>query len=145
MNDRQLEEQIRSLVPAPLPSDLAARMTEPPQPVTSARLRFLRRGVPAVLSTLAAAACVVLVWRHATGPAAAPDDSAPQPVVTVHMEDSRLLETRTLEVLEHDGGMWEIAEQEWQDSDTLLCSNSPIQMRMATTRRELVCRPVHFD
>jgi hypothetical protein len=112
----------------------------PPAPAC----RRILRSWQFALAALAAAACVLLL------PAILPDPAAPaQPAtsrpLSVRHHESTLLAERPLAVVERDGRFWRIAEQQWQDRDLALCSATPVRVRFAATRRELVCQPVEFD
>lgn len=138
MKTPSLEEEIRSLRPAPLPPDLLARMAQPP-PVEQARRVW--NGAHLMLAAgLAVAATVALManWPAPASPAAPPS-------LSICQKRSVLLDTRTLGVLHRDGRTWEVAEQRWRDDHLALCSAVPVQVQSAEIRREIVCQLVDFD
>ncbi|MCU0797680.1 MAG: hypothetical protein MUF31_17295 [Akkermansiaceae bacterium] len=135
-DDSELEAMLRSLRPGSLPADLRQNLTHPPAPVGKGPpSRLLWLALP-----LAAAAAITLGFflppRHAPAPAE---------TVTLRQSQSRLVESRSLEVVRVDDELWELAEQKWVDEDLTLCSSSPVAIKLTTTRHERVWQPVRFD
>lgn len=141
MDDKELEERMRRLLPAPLPADLAERLADEPaieeEPVSEKVIPW--RAI--VGAGLAAAACVLLFWGY-DGMVGSPDEESP---ISVTTKESTLLGKRTLSVLEHEGQVWELAEQEWRDDVLAYCSNSPVRVQSSEIRTELVYLPVEFQ
>lgn len=136
-DDSQLEAALRSMRPGKLPADLRTRMAEPPP---AAGPRLWKR--PLAILPLAAAA-VWLLWPGLAPPPATP--AAPPPTLTLHEQRSTLIDSRPLKFIEHDGQLWEIAEETWREEELALCSTSPLQVQTTETTRQIVCQPVHFD
>jgi hypothetical protein len=137
--DDPLENLLRGLRPAPLPADLAAEMREPPDVTPPATLLPWRRF--AAMAGLAAA-CAALWWSPARK---SPTPEFQEPAVSVVQRQSTLLDRRSLAVVEHEGRVWEFAEEEWLDEELGLCSATPVRVRSKATRHQVVCRPVDFD
>ena len=141
MDDKTLEERMKQLMPAPLPADLKKRLEEEPsiegEPVDSKVIPW--RAV--IGAGLAAAACVILFWGN-DGTVNKPGDTVP---ISVTTKESTLLGKRTLSVLEHEGQVWELAEQEWRDDMVAYCSNAPVRVQSSEIRTELVYLPVEFQ
>ena len=139
MNDpSDLESMLRSLRPGTLPQDLRQRLATPP--ATPPVARPVSRSL-FILSTgaLAAAACVLLLLHQ-------PDVSHVSPApLTVHHQESTLINSRTLGFVEHDGRVWSLEDQHWQDDEIACCSNSPVRVRLTSARHELIYNPVSFD
>lgn len=137
--DDPLEHLLRSLQPAPLPADLAAEMQAPPDAAPPATPFPWRR-----LAAMAglAAACAALWWSTAR---LSPTPEFQQPAVSVVQRQSTLLDRRPLAVVEHEGRIWEYAEEAWLDEELALCSATPVRVKSKSTRHLVVCRPVDFD
>jgi hypothetical protein len=139
MKHPTLEEEIRSLRPAPLPPDLLSRMAQPPPVIKQRRTRRVLHVVFGAGLAVAAALAIMARW-----PAPPPPPAAAPPSLTISQHRSVLLDARTLAVLHHDGRTWEVAEQRWRDDNLALCSAVPQQVRSSAIRREIVCQPVDF-
>lgn len=134
-DDLDLESQLRNLRPQVLPTDLQARMEEPP-----ARPSPWKRIVaPAILASAAAIWAIVLNFPSA----APPQDQSAEPV-TIVQQQSSLVGSRVIAVIEREGQAWELTEQEWLDEEIAICSTSPVQVRLTATRHELIYQPVPY-
>ncbi len=146
MNDDDLlEEELRQLMPSPMPEDLRERLAVEPTLLEAPRSR---RIVPWAIVGLAAAACLVaLITTLITRPKPDADEVASEaaPQLSVLQQESTLLNTRPLALKVHDGQVWEIAEEEWRDDTVALCSATPVRVRSTENRREIVCLPVEFQ
>lgn len=142
MNDNDLENLIRSLKPSPLPGDLKARMSaEPMRPkVTGARRQLFIAAAAAVLVGV----ITVTTFMRPDRPAETVSSDLESPV-SVIKKDSTLLNSRTLAIKEHNGQLWEVSEEEWQDDTLALCSVGPTKLNSTVIRREVVCSPVEFQ
>jgi len=149
MKDDELENLMRSLKPAPLPSDLKARLS--PEPMRPRP----KQGRWKVFLTAAATFAIALfswsVFNDRDSPTAdstfeTPNSPAPVPnlPVSVLKTDSTLLNSRTLAIKKIDGELWEVAEEEWRDDTLALCSAGPVKLNSTVIRREIVCSPVQF-
>jgi hypothetical protein len=134
-DDLDLEAQLKQLRPKPLPVDLEARMESPP----ARPFRWKRLVVPTLLLATAA------LWAFFVAPPSAspPPDQGPEPI-TIVQQRSSLIESRVIAVIEREGEAWEITEQEWLDEEIAICSTSPVEVRLTTTRQELICEPVIY-
>jgi hypothetical protein len=139
-NDEELEGILRGLRPGPLPEDLCARMVEPPARIERVVVRFPWGRWLAGAGVVAACVAVWMSDLREQG-----GEATEGGVVSVRQRQSVLLESRSLAVIEHEGRVWEWAEEEWLDEDVAFCSATPVRVRSAVTRREVVCRPVDFD
>jgi len=140
MNDDYLEQQIRSLNPAPLPQDLVERMSAEPIRPQAGRVR--RNFLIAAAAAILVATCVTFALRPDDSAEVASDSETP---VSLVQKESTLLDSRTLAFEEHDGQLWEVSEEEWQDDTLALCSTVPAKLRSTVIRREVVCAPVEFQ
>lgn len=133
-DDLELESLLRNLRPQGLPADLRARMDEPP---------FRRSGWKGVVVPVVFAAAAVWVFFLAL-PSGVPQESEGVPPITIRQQQSSLIDSRVVAVIEHEGQAWELTEEEWLDQEIAICSSSPVQVRLAETRHELVYHPVEF-
>jgi hypothetical protein len=141
--DQEIESLLKSLQPAELPPELRRRMQQAPDARAEKVLHFpIHRRL--VIALTAAAACGA-AWLSLRGPDPVERPAVEAPAVSVRQTQSTLVATRPISLVEHDGRVWELAEQEWLDEDIALCSTSPVRVRLAETRREVVYRPVAFD
>lgn len=136
-DDLQLEERLRSMRPASLPADLRERMKEPPPTPVQGPSRRILAAAP-----IAAAAAWLLWWSLSPAPSAPPAEPA---ALTIHEHRSILVESRPLQFIEHDGRLWELAEETWREEELALCSTAPLRVQTTETNRQLVCLPVDFD
>ena len=130
----ELESLLRSLQPKAIPSDIAARMEHPPAPLPNRKRTVIR-------FFLAAAAAVAL-WI-ATTANNTPIRKSPE-TITIRKQQSTLVESRPIALVEHEGQIWELHEEEWRDEDAAICSATPISVHLARTRHELAYHPVKF-
>jgi hypothetical protein len=133
-----LESMLRSLRPGTLPEDMRQRLADPPAAMPS-RIVFPRRPVLLASASLAAAACAVLLMRQPEPPV------LPAAPLSVFHQESTLIGTRVIEIVEHNGMVWSLEEQHWKDEEIALCSDSPVSVRLSRDRHELVYEPVPFD
>lgn len=132
--DLELESILKDMRPQSLPSDLKARMSEPP----ARPIRWSRAVVPSVSG--AAAVWIALLVL----PDRSPDsEEAPEPV-TVLTQQSSLIEKRVVAIIQAEGQAWEVSDQEWLDEEVAICSTGSTQVRFRTTRRELVYEPIPY-
>ena len=145
MNDHDLENLIGSLKPAPLPDDLKARMSaepRPPQKPRNYRGLFAATGVAAAAILVMAGIISILRPDRPADMASLPEE--PNRPVSVVKKDSTLLNSRILSIEEHDGELWEVAEEEWRDDTLALYTGGPSRLRSTVIRREVVCSPLKF-
>jgi len=135
-DDAELETLLRGLRPGKLPADLIATMKHPPARDT---LPWWRR--PVIFVAPLAAALAIAFFLHQSAPTRPPGPQA----VTFRQSQSTLLQSRPLEMVQIEGQLWELAEQEWLDEDTALCSAAPVKVKLTEIRHELVWQPVRFD
>jgi hypothetical protein len=132
-----LENQLRSLSPGTLPDDVKLRLAQSPQAVDMKGFRI--RHLVFAGSALAAAACELFMLRPSYV-------ISPEPAsVSIYHQESTLISAKPMGYVERDGRMWSLEEQQWQDEEIALCSNSPITLRSTRERVELVYEPVSFD
>jgi hypothetical protein len=136
-DDSRLEARLRSLRPASLPPELLGRMKEPPPGPTPGPWGRMLAATP-----VAAAAAWLLWWSLSPEPTTPPGEP---PALTIHEHRSILVESRPLKFIEHDGRLWELAEETWREEEIALCSTSSLRIQTAETHRQLVCQPVDFD
>ena len=145
MNDDSfLENEIRRLRPGPLPEDLRMRMTSEPTPMKHTPLK---RVVPWVVAgALAAAACIAIVLNPPSSTEKIADENtAPPEPLSIVEQESTLLESRTIEIREHNGRMWELVDQEWRDDTVAICSTTSVRVQSTVIRPETVWLPVEFQ
>lgn len=133
MNDQRLEEEIRKLRPAPLPSDLKARLAQEPELHGRRPGRKMWLAAAAALVVLATAIAVPSLL-HDT-PTTQADAAAPLSVI---QRETTLLSTRTIDQREHDGRVWELVEEQWQDNTVCVSSATPVRVRSTVIRPEYV-------
>jgi hypothetical protein len=133
-----LESMLRSLRPGTLPEDMRQRLADPPA-ATPSRFIFPRRPVLLASASMAAAACAVLLLRQPDAPV------LPAAPLSVFHQESTLLGTRVIEIVERDGMVWSLEEQHWKDEELALRSDSPVSVHLSRDRHELVYEPVPFD
>ena len=133
-DDLELESLLRDLRPQELPADLRARMDEPP----SRRSGWKSIVVPCIFAA-AAVWVFFLAW-----PSVVPQESESVPPITIRQQQSSLIDSRVIAVIEHEGQAWELTEEEWLDQVIAICSTSPVRVRASETRHELVYHPVKF-
>ena len=106
MNDQDLEQQIRNLRPGPLPPELRSRLREEP-PIEFARpRRHLARWAMAAAVVAAAVIGAFVFPPNPPNEVVAGDEE----YFSVVKQEAILLDTRTLEMREHDGQLWELVE-----------------------------------
>jgi hypothetical protein len=129
MNDQRLEEEIRRLRPAPLPTDLKARLAREPELHGRKPRRHMWLAAAAALVVLAAGIAAPSFFRDTdTSPAVA---TSP---VSVIQRESTLLGTRTVDQRELDGQVWELIEEQWQDDTIAACSATPVRVCSSVIR-----------
>ncbi|MDF1851661.1 MAG: hypothetical protein P1U85_12565 [Verrucomicrobiales bacterium] len=133
-DDLEIESMLRDLRPQQLPADLRTRMKEPPVRTD----RWKRVVAPAVLA--AAAVWVVSLIL----PSMPPRAGGTLEPVTILQQQSSLIDSRVIAVIQGDGQAWEVMDQEWLDEELAICSSSSVQVRFTATRRELVYQPVPY-
>ncbi len=140
MNDHELEKNLRSLRPAPLPSEVRARLKEEPaiQPRRHHR-RNLGFAIAAVL--VAAATLVALLTPKQSDPAMAREEDTHYSVV---QQEAVLLSSRTLETREHNGQLWELVEIQWREDTVSICTATTATVRATEIRPERVWVPVQY-
>jgi hypothetical protein len=145
-DESSVESALRKLRVAPVPDDLFARLVGAEPIAMPARpQRSWQRAAWAGLA-LAAAACCLLVFRQ---PGPGPGGEGPSvtrhlPVRQMHHE-ATLLDQRVLAVIQRDGQMWEIAEEQWVHRAELVQASPAGEISATLLKREFVCRPVVFD
>lgn len=133
-DDLELESLLRELRLQELPADLRARMAEPP----ARRHHWKNIVVPCVL---AAAALWVFFLVFPFGGAR---EAGGIPPVTVRQIESSLIASKVIAVVEQEGQAWELTEEEWLDEEIVICSTTPVRVRLAETHLKLVYHPVKF-
>ena len=93
---------------------------------------------PAVLATAAVWAIIVNL------PSTPPQPDEREQAITVLQQQSSLVDSRVIAIIEREGQTWELTEQEWLDEEIAICSISPVQVRLTATRHELIYRPVIY-
>lgn len=148
MKNDELENLMRSLKPAPLPADLKKRLSPEPMRPKPAATQWKLLLVSAAV--VAVGLFSVFIMNLMDSPQEAPSSTAntPMPIaetpVSVLKTDSTLLNSRTLEIKEVEGRLWEISEEEWRDDTLALCSAGPVKLNSTVIRREIVCSPLEF-
>ena len=133
-DDLEMESLLKEMRLQSLPADLQERMAEPPP----RRARWNRVLAPGLLA--AAAVWIVMLVL----PDRSPESGGAQGPVTVLERQSSLVDKRVVAIIQGEGQAWELSDQEWLDEEIAICSTSSMQVRLTTTRRELVCEPIPY-
>ena len=144
--DPSVESALRKLRVAPVPDDLFARLVNA-EPKQSGATRFhVRPALAWAVPLFAVAACWLLVLR--LSPPVRPEQghgvARDVPVRQLNHE-ATLLDERVLVVIQREGRVWEIAEEQWMHRTELVRASPAGEITATVFKREFVCRPVVFD